>query len=142
MSDKKLTAEDYPVAEHRPDLVRGARGKGLDDVTLATLHDGQSSMEDLRITPEALRQQAAISRDAGRPKLADNFERAAEMAMIPQDVIMSYYELLRPGRAKDRQVLLDAAARLRSDYDAPLMAGFVEEAADVYERRGLFKFRY
>ena len=102
MSDKRLTAEDYPVAEHRPDMVRGARGKGLDDVTLTTLHDGQSSMEDLRITPEALRQQAAISRDAGRPKLADNFERAAEMAMIPQDVIMSYYELLRPGRAKDQ----------------------------------------
>ncbi len=142
MSDKPLTVEDYPIAEHRPDLVRGAAGKGLDDVTLATLHSGQASMEDLRITPEALRQQASIARDAGRGTLADNFERAAEMAAIPQDVIMTYYELLRPGRAKDKQALIEAAARLRADHDAPLMAAFVEEAADVYERRGLFKFRY
>ena len=99
-------------------------------------------MEDLRITPEALRQQASISRDSGRATLAENFERAAEMSGIPQDVIMQYYELLRPGRVRDKQVLLDAAQRLRDEFGAPLMAAFIEEATGVYDRRGLFRFRY
>jgi len=61
---------------------------------------------------------------------------------VPQTVIMQTYELLRPGRAKDRQTLLDAAERLRRDHGAERMAAFVEEAAEVYERRGLFTFRY
>ena len=142
MTKQTLTVKDYPVAERRPELVRGARGKGLDEVSLGALRNGEASMEDLRITPEALRRQASIAHDAGRASLAANFERAAEMASIPQDVIMSYYELLRPGRAKDKQTLMDAAARLRKDHDAPLMAAFMEEAADVYDRRGLFRFRY
>lgn len=142
MTEARPTAQDYPLAERRPELVRGARGKSLGDISVAGLASGAVSMQDLRITPDALRQQASIARDAGRAELADNFERAAEMATIPQDVIMSFYELLRPGRAKDKEQLIAAAERLRSEYDAPLIAAFVEEAADVYERRGLFRFRY
>jgi len=51
---------------------------------------------------------------------------------------MRVYELLRPGRAKDKAPLLEAAARLRAEFGAERMARFVEEAAAVYERRGLF----
>ena len=142
MTHERPTAQDYPLAERRPELVRGVGGKALDDISIATLSSGDVCMENLRITPDALRQQASIARDAGRAELADNFERAAEMATIPQDVIMSYYELLRPGRAKGKDQLLAAAAQLRNDYNAPLTAEFVEEAADVYDRRGLFRFRY
>ena len=139
---EKLSVDDYPVAEQRPELVRGSRGKRLDEITLDALQAGEVGIEDLRRTPEALRQQAEISRAAGRAALADNFERAAEMALIPQQTIMEFYELLRPGRAADKQALLDAAARLRSEFSAPRMAAFVEEAAEVYARRGLFKYRY
>ncbi len=139
---EKLSVNDYPVAEQRPELVRGGRGKRLDEITLDALQAGDAGIEDLRITPEALRRQAEISRAAGRAALADNFERAAEMALIPQQTIMEFYELLRPGRAADKQVLLDVAARLRDEFSAPRMAAFVEEAAEVYARRGLFKFRY
>ena len=142
MSTEKLTVADYPLAERRTDLVSGARGKSLDDLTLAALANGDAEMEDLRITPNALHQQAAIARAAGRAALAANFDRAAELANIPQDVIMSYYELLRPGRTREKQTLCDAAQRLRSEFKAPLMAAFIEEAAEVYERRGLYKFRY
>ena len=35
---------------------------------------------------------------------------------------MQVYELLRPGRAKDKAPLLDAAKRLRNDYSAERMA--------------------
>lgn len=139
---KKLTITDYPIAEKRPDLVHGLRGKGLNDITLDALMTGEVNIEDLRITPQALRQQAHIASDAGRDALAANFKRAAEMATIPQAVVMEFYELLRPGRAQSKQALLDAAERLRNEFQAPLMAAFVEEAADIYDRRGLFKFRY
>jgi propanediol dehydratase small subunit len=138
----KLTTADYPLAQQRPDLVKGARGKTLDDITLANVVAGDIEMDDLRITPEALLAQAEIARAAGRPTLAANFERAAEMVKVPQEVIMEVYELLRPGRAKDRSALAAAANRLREDFGAETLAAFLEEAAEVYERRGLFRFRY
>jgi propanediol dehydratase small subunit len=138
----KLTVADYPVAEKRPDLVRGRGGKPLDAITLDAVVAGDVSLDDLRITSEALRRQAEIARDAGRATLAANFERAAELCDVPQDVIVRVYELLRPGRAKDKAPLLDAAKMLRETYGATRMAAFVEEAAAVYERRGLFTYRF
>ena len=138
----KLTADDYPLSEKRPDLIKGRRGKRLEELTLEALMKGEIEMEDLRITREALLLQAQIARAAGRPTLAQNFERAAELVDIPQDIIMHVYELLRPGRARSKDMLVDAAQRLRSTYGADGMAAFVEEAADVYERRGLITYRF
>ena len=142
MSGKKLGRADYPLAEKRPDLVRTRGGKTLDDLTLAAIEAGEVSLEDLRITPQALRQQAEIATAAGRPTLGRNFDRAAELIDVPQDVILGICELLRPGRAKGKSDLLDAARLLRDTYKAHKMAAFVEEAAEVYERRGLFSARY
>jgi propanediol dehydratase small subunit len=98
-------------------------------------------MDDLRIDASALRAQAAIARAAGRETLARNLERGADLVAVPQEVIMATYDLLRPGRARTKAEMLAAAARLRSDYGAGTVAVFVEEAAEVYERRGLFRFR-
>jgi propanediol dehydratase small subunit len=142
MSEDRLTIEDYPLAEKRPEIVRGKRGKGLDEITLDALLDDRVALEDLRITTRALRQQAEIARAAGRETLAENFERAAELVDVPQDTIMRVYELLRPGRAESKAVLLAAATELREQHGAGIMAAFVEEAAAVYERRGLFKKRF
>jgi propanediol dehydratase small subunit len=141
MTDK-LTIADYPMAEVRPERVKGARGKSLDDITLDSVVAGDVAMDDLRITPDALLAQAEIARAAGRPTLAANFERASEMVKVPQDVLMETYELLRPGRAPDKAKLVSAARRLRDEFGAERLAAFLEEAADVYERRGLFRFRY
>ena len=138
----KLTRADYPLAEKRPDLVRTRRGKRLEDLTLAAIESGEVALEDLRITPEALLQQAQIARAAHRPTLGRNFDRASELIDVPQDVILRIYELLRPGRAKGKSDLLDAANLLRGTYKAERMAAFIEEAADVYERRGLFARRF
>lgn len=142
MGERRLGVADYPLAEKRPDLIEGRRGKKLDDITLDGLVAGDVALEDLRITPEALRMQAEIARAAGRPMLAENFLRAAEMVDVPQDVVMAVYELLRPGRAKDKAPLLEAARKLREEFRAERMASFVEEAAEVYERRGLFTYRF
>jgi propanediol dehydratase small subunit len=134
--------EDYPLAEKRPELVHSARGKALQDLTLAAVEAGEVTLEDLRITPQALKDQAAIAEKAGRPTLARNFERAAELVEVPQEVLLRIYELLRPGRAKDKAELLTAAALLRDTHRAAHMAAFVEEAAAIYERRGLFTYRF
>ena len=138
----KLTIADYPLAETRSADIRGQRGKSLDDITLDAVISGDITMEDLRITPKALADQAEIARAAKRPTLALNFERAAELVNVPQDFIMSAYELLRPGRAKTKEQLLQVASSFRQTYGAGQMASFIEEAADVYERRGLFTYRF
>ena len=142
MSEERLSIADYPLAEKRPEIVRGKRGKGLDEITLEALLEDHITLEDLRITGAALRQQAEIARAAGRGTLAANFERAAELVDVPQDTIMRIYELLRPGRAQSQDELFAAARGLREQYGANGLAAFVEEAAAVYERRGLFKKRF
>lgn len=142
MSDTPLTAEDYPTAETRPDAVSGSRGKPLSELTLDAVMRGEVEMEDLRITPQALLQQAQIARSVGRATFAANLERAAEMTRLPQDEIMTIYELLRPGRAASADSLTGAAARIRATYDAHLLADFLEEAARFYEKRGLFRKRF
>lgn len=139
---RKFSIADYPLAETQPENVIGPRGKALSQVTLEAVIKGEVTMEDLRITPQALRAQAEISEVANRPTLAENFNRAAELVNVPQDFIMAAYELLRPGRAKSKEELLAAAQTLRQTYNAPAMAAFVEEAAEVYQQRGLFTFRY
>lgn len=136
------TRADYPLAETQPRAVAGKRGKALADITLDAVLAGEVTMEDLGITPDALKAQAEIARDTGRTRLALNFERAAELVDVPQDFIMAVYELLRPGRAMSPQPLLEAARRLRTEYDAARIADFIEEAAQTYAERGFFTFRY
>ena len=137
-----VTKRDYPLAETQPENVIGRRGRKLTDITLDAVIAGDITMDDLGITPEALNMQADVSRSAGRPTLALNFERAAELVDVPQDVIMQVYELLRPGRATQKQQLLDAATLMRDTYHAMRIADFIEEAAETYEDRGLFTYRF
>lgn len=136
------TRADYPLAETQPERMLGQRGKSLPEITLDAVLSGSVTMEDLRITPQALQAQAQISRAVGRPTLGRNFERAAELVNVPQDVIMQTYELLRPGRARSKEQLLAAARMMRETYKAERIASFIEEAADTYERRGLFTYRF
>lgn len=142
MSKQPLSVVDYPLAEKRPGLVETRTGKSLDGINLENVIAGHITLDDLRITAQALRDQAEIARDAGRPTLAANFERGAELVDVPQDVIMRIYELLRPGRAESKDELVAAASELRERYGALGVAAFVEEAAEVYERRALFKRRF
>lgn len=143
MSEKVTSDLDlYPVAEKAPERVRTPTGKPLSALTLEAVLSGEIGAEDVAITPEALLLQARIARAAGRVTLAENFERAADLVCVPQEVILDTYELLRPGRARDAQQLLDRAAQLRRDYGAERVAALIEEAADVYTRRGLFVKRY
>lgn len=127
---------DYPLGRKRPELVTTPAGHGLEEITLDALRRGSIGADDLRATPETLRRQSAIALAAGRPQLADNLARAAELASVPAETILDIYTALRPHRSSADE-LESWAARLESEWEAPLTASFVREAKDVYARRGL-----
>jgi propanediol dehydratase small subunit len=133
---------DYPLGETHPGEIRALSGKPLERITLDAVLAGEVAMDDLAIHPDTLARQAGIARAAGRPTLAENFERAADLVRVPQEVVMRAYELLRPGRAKSADDIRAMAAELRDTWGAARIAAFLDEAADVYEARGLFRFRY
>ena len=132
----------YPLSEKAPHLVRTATGLGPEDFTVDAVLEGRITARDLAIMPEVLRLQAQIARAVGRDRLAENFERAAELTGVPQALLLDTYELLRPGRAKSAEELHERAAQLRRDHGAERIAALIEEAAAVGERRGLFTKRF
>jgi propanediol dehydratase small subunit len=127
---------DYPLGAQRPELVATPSGIRLSEITLDTLRAGLLDADDIRATAETIRRQAAVALAAGRRPLAENLERAAELATVSADTVLDVYTALRPDRATGEE--LEAwAQRLEHDFDAPRTAAFVREAKDVYERRGL-----
>ena len=135
----KLEAEkDYPLGTKRPDLVKSASGLALKDITLDKVVSGQIGFDDVKIRPETLEYQAQIAEDMGRPNLAANLRRAAEMTKIPDDRVLEIYNSLRPYRCTKPE-LLDIANELETKYNAKICAALVREAADVYEKRGRLK---
>lgn len=132
----------YPLGEKSPERVRTRSGHALRELTIENLLAGNVTASDFAITAEGLRLQAEIAEQAGRPNLAQNLRRGAELVEIPDRVLLDVYELLRPGRAKDADDLRAAAGQLRDTYGARETASLLEEAALVYERRGVFQRRF
>lgn len=128
---------DYPLGTRRPDLLATPSGATLGDVTLEAARDGRITGDEMRATPATLRLQAEVARSAGRGALAESLERAAELAGVPDDLLLDVYTALRPGRATGDE-LRAWAARL-DELGASKTAGFVREAAAVYEERGLVR---
>jgi propanediol dehydratase small subunit len=104
-------------------------------VTLAALRDGRIGAGEIRATPDTLRLQARVALAAGRAQLAASLERAAELAGVPDDVLLGVYTALRPRRATASE--LEEWARLLEGLGATRTAAFVREAASAYAERGL-----
>jgi propanediol dehydratase small subunit len=126
---------DYPLGTRRPDLVTTPGGLALGDVTLDALRAGTIQGSEIRATPETLRLQSEVARAAGREPLAASLERAAELAAVPDDLLLAVYTALRPRRATASQ-LEEWAVELQR-HGAEKTAHFVREAAGVYAERGL-----
>jgi propanediol dehydratase small subunit len=94
------------------------------------------SLEDLRIQPATLLDQAETARQAGYDRLAANLARAAELARVPNEELLKMYEALRPGRSTYSQ-LISLAEYLENAYSASQTAQFVREAAEAYRNRAL-----
>jgi propanediol dehydratase small subunit len=65
-----------------------------------------------------------------------NFERAAELINVPDDVILKMYDKLRPNRSTKLE-LVQMAQELLNTYHAPHCAKLVLEAMEIYEKRGI-----
>jgi propanediol dehydratase small subunit len=120
---------DYPLGTARPDLVTTPGGLPLDAIGLDV------AAEEIRATPETLRRQADVARAGGRTQLAENLERAAELASVPDEALLDVYTALRPRRSTAAE-LETWAARLE-EWGAARTASFVREAAAAYADRGL-----
>ncbi|WP_370556534.1 propanediol dehydratase small subunit PduE [Edwardsiella tarda] len=129
---------DYPLANKHPEWVKTATDKPLDALTLENVLSGAVTAQDMRITPQTLRIQAAIAKDAGRDRLAMNFERAAELTAVPDDRILEIYNALRPYRSSQAE-LMAIADDLDQRYQARLCATFIREAAALYVARKKLK---
>lgn len=132
----------YPISEKAPEAAVSASGMPLDRLTLDAVVSGEISAADIRISADVLRLQAGIARAAGRDRLAQNFERAAELVDVPQEIILATYEMMRPGRIAEPHLLSEHAEMLRRDYGATNIAALIDEAVEVYQRRDLFHRRY
>jgi propanediol dehydratase small subunit len=118
-------------------VTRAFSGRDADELTVDRLAREELAADDVRIHPDTLEAQAVVAEQHGNPQLAANFRRAAELALVSEDEVMSLYDALRPHRSTGDE-LAALAGRLDA-VPAPLCAALVREAADVYARRGLLK---
>lgn len=115
--------------------IHSCSGRDLDAVDLEAILAGEVTPDDVRIHPETLRGQADVAARHGNPQLAENLRRAAELTVLPDEEVLAIYEALRPRRSTAAQ--LEAIAGRLDEAAAPVCAGLVREALDVYRRRGL-----
>lgn len=118
-------------------MTRAFSGRDAEELTVDRLAREELAADDVRIHPATLERQAQVAELHGNPQLASNFRRAAELAQVSEDDVMSLYEALRPHRSTADE-LAALAGRLDA-VPAPLCAALVREAADVYARRGLLR---
>ncbi len=126
----------YPLGENDRENIKSRTGKSLSEITLDEVMKGHIGPDDIKISPEQLKAQGQVARAADSQPMEKNFERAAELTNVPDDIILSMYNKLRPNRATKLE-LVQLAQELLEKYQAPNCAKLVLEAAEVYEKRGI-----
>jgi len=115
---------------------RSKSGKRLDDITLQEVLNGNITAEDIKISKDTLMKQGQVCIEDDNPVMAESMKRAAELVDVPDEVILSMYNKLRPNRSTKRELVM-MAQELLEKYKAPLCAKMVLEAAEIYEKRGI-----
>ncbi|MCI1945025.1 diol dehydratase small subunit [Clostridium luticellarii] len=139
VQENNLNAENaYPLSKKRPDLIKTSTGKTINDIKIEDVLNGKITPDDIKITPEVLLYQAQIAESVGRKQFAQNLRRAAELTKVPDARVLEIYGALRPHRST-KQELLDIAKELEDDYNAKINASLIREAAEVYEKRNMFR---
>lgn len=126
----------YPLGEYEKDRIASKTGKRLDDITLDEVLKNHITADDIKISKETLQAQGQVAKEAGNDPMEKNFERAAELVDVPDDVILKMYDKLRPNRSTKLELVL-MAKELLETYHAKNCAKLVLEAAEVYEKRGI-----
>lgn len=126
----------YPLGENERERITSKTGKKLSDITLDEVMKNHVTPDDIKISKEMLRAQGQVAKEAGNDPMEKNFERAAELVDVPDDVILKMYDKLRPNRSTKLELVM-MAQELLEKYNARNCARLVMEAAEVYEKRGI-----
>lgn len=126
----------YPLGEYEKDSIKSKTGKKLTEITLDEVMKGHISSDDIKISKETLKAQGQVARECGNNPMEKNFERAAELVDVPDDVILKMYDKLRPNRSTKLELVM-MAHELIEKYNAKNCARLVMEAVEVYEKRGV-----
>ena len=126
----------YPLGVYHKDSITSKTGKKLTDITLDEVMKGHISSDDIKISKETLKAQGQVAKNNGNASMEKNFERAAELVDVPDDVILKMYDKLRPNRSTKAE-LVAMAQELADKYSAYNCAKLVLEAVQVYEKRGV-----
>ncbi len=128
----------YPLGEYEKERITSKTGKKLTDITLDEVMKDHVSSDDIKISKEMLKAQGQVAKEAGNDPMEKNFERAAELVDVPDDVILKMYDKLRPNRSTKLELVM-MAQELLEKYNARNCAKLVMEAAEVYEKRGILR---
>ena len=99
---------NYPLGQNEADTITSKTGKKLSQITLDEVKRGNVAAEDIKISPEMLKRQGQVAAAADNPQMEANFERAAELSNVPDDVILTMYNKLRPNRSTKKELVLMA----------------------------------
>ena len=108
----------YPLGQNEADTITSKTGKKLSDITLDEVKRGNVQAEDIKISPEMLKRQGQVAAEADNPQMEANFQRASELANVPDEVILNMYNKLRPNRSSKKELVL-MAQELLEKYNAP-----------------------
>ena len=128
----------YPLSEKHSEILRSHSGKKLSEINMEQVIVGSVTAEDIRISRESLILQAEVARQAGKGQLAMNFIRSAELIEVPDDEILKMYNMLRPFRSTESE-LLNLIMELETKYQADLCASLIRETLEVYKKRDILK---
>ena len=128
----------YPLMENCPQLIRPVTGRSMSELTLESVLSGKLDAEDGRISSETLQMQAEVAETHGYRQVAGSLRRASELVNVPDTLVLETYNMMRPYRA-DEEELLAIADQYETEFTAPLNAAFIREAAQVLKERKLQK---
>ena len=98
----------YPLAEHEKDSIASKTGKKFTDITLDEVMKDHIAPDDIKISQEILKAQGQVALEADNRPMEKNFERAAELVDVPDDVILKMYDKLRPNRSTKLELVMMA----------------------------------
>lgn len=128
----------YPFGEHEAERITSRTGKKLVDITLEEVKKDHITADDIKISREMLKAQGQVAKEMGNDSMEENFARAAELVDVPDDLILTMYDKLRPNRSTKLE-LVQMAQELLEKYNAKNCARLVMEAVEVYEKRGILR---
>lgn len=95
----------YPLGQYESDSITSRTGKKLSEITLEEVKKGNVQADDIKISKEMLRRQGEVAAENDNPAMAGNFDRAAELVDVPDDVILNMYNKLRPNRSTKKELV-------------------------------------